>query len=148
MAPEQITRPRKDMTAPADIHGLGAMFYHMLTGRPPYQGATVLETIDQVQRQEPVPPRRLSPEIPRDLETICLKCLSKDPGRRYASAEALADDLSRWLDGRPISARPVSAVGKDLELVPPPAGDRGARGGADAHALGRLRRSDRALAAG
>jgi tetratricopeptide (TPR) repeat protein len=112
MAPEQITRPRGDMTAQADIHGLGAILYHMLTGRPPYQGATVLETIDQVRRLEPVPPHRFSAAIPRDLETICLKCLNKDPGRRYASAEALADDLGRWLDGRPISARPVSAAEK------------------------------------
>ena len=88
MAPEQITKPRKDMTARADIHGLGAILYHMLTGRPPYQGATVLETIDLVQRQEPIPPRRLNPKIPADLETICLKCLEKDPDRRYSSAEA------------------------------------------------------------
>jgi eukaryotic-like serine/threonine-protein kinase len=108
MAPEQITRPRREMSARADIHGLGAILYHTLTGRPPYQGATVLETIDLVERQEPVPPRRLNPKIPRDLETICLKCLQKDPGRRYPSAHSLADDLAQWLDGRPIKARPVS----------------------------------------
>ena len=70
MAPEQITRARKDMTAAADIHGLGAILYHMLTGRPPYQGATVIETIDLVLRQEPIPPRRLNLRIPADLETI------------------------------------------------------------------------------
>lgn len=112
MAPEQITRPRREMTAQADIHGLGAILYHMLTGRPPYQGATVLETIDLLQRQEPVPPRRMNPQIPRDLETICLKCLNKDPARRYDSAEALAADLELWQGGRPIAARPVSAAGK------------------------------------
>jgi len=112
MAPEQISKPRKEMTFQADVHGLGAILYHMLTGRPPYQGATVLETIDQVQRLDPVPPRRFSSSIPRDLETICLKCLYKDPGRRYASAQALAEDLRRWLDGRPISARPASTAEK------------------------------------
>jgi hypothetical protein len=112
MAPEQISKTRREMTVQADIHGLGAILYHMLTGRPPYRGATVLETIDQVQRQEPEPPRRINPGVPRDLETICLKCLYKDQGRRYSSAEALAADLSRWLDGRPISARPVSAAEK------------------------------------
>jgi len=112
MAPEQITKAREDMSARADIHGLGAILYHMLTGRPPYQGATVLETIDLVQRQDPVPPRRLNPKIPADLETICLKCLEKDPVRRYASAELLAGDLGRWQGGRPISARPVSPLGK------------------------------------
>ena len=110
MAPEQINRPRAELTAAADIHGLGAILYHMLTDRPPYRGATVLETIDQLRRQEPVPPRRMNPQIPRDLEIICLKCLHKDPGRRYASAKELADDLRRWLDGRPIAARPVSPV--------------------------------------
>ena len=112
MAPEQISKPRKEMSAAADVHGMGAILYHMLTGRPPYQGATVLETVDQVQRLDPVPPRRFSSAIPRDLETICLKCLQKDPGRRYASAQALAEDLQRWLDGRPISARPASMAGK------------------------------------
>jgi serine/threonine protein kinase len=112
MAPEQISRSRGDMTAAADIHGLGAILYHALTGRPPYQAATVLETIDQLRRVEPIPPRRFSRAIPRDLETICLKCLHKEPSRRYSTAEALAEDLSRWLDGRAISARPVSAAEK------------------------------------
>ena len=110
MAPEQITMPRKEMTAQADIHGMGAILYHMLTGRPPYQGLTALETIDQVRLLEPVPPRRFSTAIPRNLETICLKCLHKNPARRYASAEALADDLKRWLEGHPITARPVSMM--------------------------------------
>jgi serine/threonine protein kinase len=110
MAPEQVTKSRKELTVQADIHGLGAILYQMLAGRPPYQGATVLETIDQVQRLEPVSPRRMNPAIPRDMETICLKCLHKDPDRRYASAEALASDLHLWLDGRPITARPTSAI--------------------------------------
>jgi len=112
MAPEQITKPRQDMTARADIHGLGAILYHMLTGRPPYQGATVLETVDLVQRQDPIPPRRLNPKIPSDLETICLKCLEKDPARRYPAAGLLADDLGRWQSGLPVSTRPVSTLGK------------------------------------
>jgi eukaryotic-like serine/threonine-protein kinase len=112
MAPEQITRPRQELTAAADIHGLGAILYHMLTGRPPYQGTTVLETIDLVQRQDAVPPRRLNPKIPADLETICLKCLEKDPLRRYRSADLLALDLASWQDGRPISARLISPVAK------------------------------------
>jgi tRNA A-37 threonylcarbamoyl transferase component Bud32 len=116
MAPEQISKPRSEMTAAADIHGLGAILYHALTGRPPYQGATVLETIDQVRRLDPIPPRRLSPAISRDLETVCLKCLHKEPGRRYASAQALAEDLRRWLDGRAISARPVSIVEKSWRM--------------------------------
>jgi Protein kinase domain len=110
MAPEQISRPRSEMTATADIHALGAILYHALTGKPPFQAATVLETIDHARRIEPVPPRRLNPAIPRDLETVCLKCLRKEASGRYASAESLAQDLSRWLDGRPITARPVSAA--------------------------------------
>ena len=107
MAPEQITKPRKELSPSADIHALGAILYHMLTGMPPYRGATVPDTLEQVRNQEPVPPRRLIPQIPRDLETIALKCLEKNPSGRYATAEAMADDLRRWLGGRPISARPV-----------------------------------------
>ncbi len=112
MAPEQITARRDELSASADVYGLGAILYHTLTGRPPFCGATVLETIDLVRRQQPVPPRRLNPNIPRDLETICLKCLQKDPGRRYQSAGDFANDLRNWLDGGAISARPVSVSEK------------------------------------
>ena len=112
MAPEQISRPRKETSPGADIHALGAILYHTLTGMPPYRGATVLDTLEQVRSQEPVPPRRLVPQIPRDLETIALKCLQKNPAGRYVSAEALASDLRCWLDGRAISARPVSPIEK------------------------------------
>ena len=112
MPPEQVTGDRPAMGPAADIYGLGAILYHLLTGRPPFAAPSVLETLDQVRHQDPVPPRRLNPRIPRDLETICLKCLEKDPARRYASAEALAEDVRAWLDGRPIAARPVSFLDK------------------------------------
>ncbi len=109
-APEQAEGLTKAVGPAADIYALGAIFYHMLTGRPPFQAATVLQTLEQVRTAEPVPPSRLQPGLSRDAETICLKCLEKDPQRRYADAAALAEDLDRYLAGRAILARPTGAV--------------------------------------
>ena len=110
MAPEQISGTRDQLCPATDVHALGVILYKLLTGRPPFQGTSSLETLDQVRGQNPVPLRRLNPKIPRDLETIALKCLEKHPARRYASAEGLAGDLRRWLEDKPISARPVSPI--------------------------------------
>jgi hypothetical protein len=110
MAPEQVAGDHAEIGPRSDVYALGATLYSLLTGRPPFQAASVIETLDLVRTREPAPPRTLVPGLPRDLETIALTCLRKDPRRRYASAERLADDLERWLLGFPIEARPVSKL--------------------------------------
>jgi tetratricopeptide (TPR) repeat protein len=112
MAPEQAGVKGTPIGPAADVYGLGAILYHVLTGRPPFLSETALEALHQLRFLDPIPPGRLRAGLPRDLETICLKCLEKDPAKRYPSAAALADDLQRYCDGKPILARPVSLVGR------------------------------------
>jgi tetratricopeptide (TPR) repeat protein len=115
MSPEQISTPeRTDVRS--DVYGLGATLYEALTGTPPYRGPVEI-LIRQIVDQEPVAPRRLNLSIPLDLETICLKCLAKAPEQRYATAQLLADDLRRYLDGKPIAARPVGLAGRLTKAI-------------------------------
>jgi len=111
MSPEQA-RDSSRTTALSDVYALGATLYHLITGRPVFQAATAVETLRQVIDVTPVPPRQLNPAIDRDLDTICLKCLEKDPCRRYPSARLLQEDLHRYLSGQPIRARPVGVVAR------------------------------------
>ncbi len=116
MPPEQAGGKHASPVGPAaDVYGLGAVLYDCLTGRPPFRAATPLETALQVIRDDPVPPSRFQPRLPRDLETICLKCLEKDPGRRYPSAQELADDLRRFQSGEAIQARPTPSWERALK---------------------------------
>ena len=107
MAPEQAAGKIDEVGPAADVYALGAILYYLLTARPPFQASSVSETLRQVLDDEPVSPRQLNPVVPRNLETICLKCLRKEPGKRYTAAKELSEDLGRWLENKAIWSGPV-----------------------------------------
>ena len=114
MAPEQATGNLAQISERTDVYAIGATLYELLTARPPFAGSSVVETLAQVKTQDPISPRQLVRSIPSDLETICLKCLEKDPSRRYASATLLSEDLNCFLKGLPIVARPLTALERGI----------------------------------
>jgi WD40 repeat protein len=129
MSPEQAAGGQRDLTTATDVWAMGVIFYELLTGRRPFAGSSSTEILKRVLETEPEAPRRIEPRIDRDLETICLKCLEKEPGRRYGSAQALRKELERWSDGKPIEARPIGGLvrlGKWVQRRPLVAGWIGA----------------------
>jgi serine/threonine protein kinase len=117
MAPEQVDGKVRDLGPATDIYALGVILYQAITGHPPFTSDSIRETLELITKKDPEPLRRSRPNLPVELDTICLKCLEKDPARRYASAAALAADCQAFLEGRPIAARPVSFVGRSWKLV-------------------------------
>ena len=110
MAPEQASGQRGEVTTATDVYGLGALIYALLTGHAPFRGETIADTLVQVCEGSPEPVRKSNPRLPRNLETITMRCLERTPGRRYSSALAIADEFERWLKGEPITARPAGKL--------------------------------------